>query len=59
MEDLITIFWDNAPHHHALPTFPDHFHNGSVIEPSIQPTIRDVLDFIARQLRDQSQITGV
>ena len=26
--------WDNAPHHRDLLTFPDHFHNGTKIEPS-------------------------
>lgn len=54
----LLVQWDNAPHHHALPTFPDHFHNGSTIEPSMQPTIRDVLDYIAHQLSGQSQTTG-
>jgi len=42
--------WDNAPHHRHLPTFPDHFHNDQRIEPSVQPTIHDVLKYIAEQL---------
>lgn len=42
--------WDNAPHHHSLPTFPDHFHTGTVVEPSVQPTIREVLEYIAHSL---------
>jgi len=57
-EGKLLVRWDNAPHHHALPTFPDHFHNGPIIEPSIQPTIRNVLDYIAHQLSGQSQTMG-
>jgi len=49
MEDLSAIFQ----------TFPDHFHNGSIIEPSIQPTIRNVLDYVAQQLIGRNKITGV
>jgi hypothetical protein len=43
--------WDNAPHHHALPTFPDHFHDGQRIEPAVQPSIHGVLDYIAGRLQ--------
>lgn len=42
--------WDNAPHHPQLHTFPDHFHKGTRIEPAVQPSIREVLEYISKQL---------
>lgn len=43
--------WDNAPHHQNLVTFPDHFHTATTVEPSAQPTIREVLEYLADRLR--------
>jgi len=57
-EGRLLVRWDNAPHHHALPTFPDHFHNGPTVEAATQPTIRNVLEYIAHRLSSQSQTTG-
>jgi len=33
------------------PTFPDHFHHGLDVEPSVQPTLHNVLDYISEQLK--------
>ena len=45
--DQLLARWDNAPHHPHLTTFPDHLHVGDVLEPVMQPTIRDVFEYIA------------
>ncbi len=47
--------WDNAPHHYDLVTFPDHFHSAEKIEPSTQPTIREVFEYIAAHLRSRAE----
>ena len=47
----LLVRWDNAPHHREVATFPDHFHNGPTVEPSVQPTIREVLDYISEHIR--------
>ena len=45
--------WDNAPHHQTLVTFPDHFHTAENIEPAVQPTIREVFEYLANRLRNR------
>jgi hypothetical protein len=49
--------WDNAPHHPHVGTFPDHFHDGdegtiveSYLDPAPEAALRQVLDFVRRQL---------
>lgn len=39
--------WDNAPHHPAVPTFPDHRHDGQGgVEPSAAMNVPDVLEAV-------------
>ena len=49
--------WDNAPHHPAISTFPDHFHKGeerTIVESYLNSdpvlALRTVLEFIEKQL---------
>jgi hypothetical protein len=46
--DLI-MRWDNSPHYKEISTFPHHRHNSSMIEPSNEISVEDVLRYI--QLR--------
>lgn len=43
--------WDNAPYHPTLPTFPDHFHFKDELKPAAQPMLREVFDFISKNLK--------
>lgn len=47
-EGRLIARWDNAPHHHTIETFPAHMHVGSKIEPATQPTVREVLEYLAQ-----------
>ena len=39
--------YDNAPHHHEIPSFPHHKHTPDKIIPSKIPTIKDILNEIS------------
>jgi len=33
-QNQLVVRWDNAPHHHHLPTFPHHRHEGGAVHES-------------------------
>ena len=39
--------YDNAPHHHEMPSFPHHKHTPNKVIPSKIPTIKDILNEIS------------
>ena len=48
-QDGVNIFrYDNAPHHHELPTFPDHKHVGAHEQPEAhdRPDLSDLIEEI-------------
>lgn len=38
--------YDNAPHHHEIPTFPHHKHTSNKVMQSLMPSIKDILNEI-------------
>jgi len=36
--------WDNAPHHPEVA--PDHLHDGTVVKPTHEPTLAEILKMI-------------
>lgn len=40
--------WDNAPHHNELAGFPDHLHNGEIVQPSKPMNLQKVFRVIRR-----------
>lgn len=38
--------YDNAPHHHEIPTFPHHKHTSNKVIQSLMPSIKDILNEI-------------
>ena len=49
-DETIIMGWDNAPHHREIVTFPYHKHVATIIEPSQQMNISEVLSFITEFL---------
>ena len=42
--------WDNAPHHQDIETFPHHLHDSGGVKPHAQPTIKQVIDVISKEM---------
>lgn len=42
--------WDNAPHHQDIETFPHHLHDRGGVKPHAQPTIKQVIDVISKEM---------
>ncbi len=49
-DGTLRVRWDNAPHHPALSTHPDHKHVAGIAEASTQISLDDVLAEIQAQL---------
>ncbi|MFZ3091917.1 MAG: DUF6516 family protein [Nitrospirota bacterium] len=45
-EGKLIFRYDNAPHHHEIPTFPHHKHTSSKVIQSLMPSIKDILNEI-------------
>lgn len=49
----LLIRWDNAPHHHEVPSYPDHKHEGERLGSSTRVSVEEVLNEIATVLRSK------
>lgn len=45
-QDQLRVRWDNAPHHDHISTYPHHKHVGDEVQPSVEISLGDALEYI-------------
>lgn len=49
-QNRLRVRWDNAPHHEHIPTYPHHKHVGDEVQPSVEISLDDALEYIEDRL---------